>query len=582
MRMVSKIEPKVPQLHGRKRVAAYARVSMESERLQHSLSAQVSYYSKLIQSHPEWEYAGVFADDGISGTSTVKRNDFNRLMAECEAGRIDIILTKSISRFARNTLDVLKTVRRLKELGIEVRFEKENISSLDEKGELMLTLLASFAQEESRSISENVKWGTVKRFKQGIPNGHFMIYGYRWEGDHLVIQPEEAKIVRLIYDNFQKGLSAEVTEKQLAEMGVLSLKGVHFCNTSIRQILRNVTYTGNLLFQKEYTVDPISGKSKINRGDLPQYWVENSHEAIIPLETYRAVQDEIARRRALGARANPHINTGCFTSKIKCGRCGMSYQRSSRRGRKDPNYSYIIWTCGTRKQARKPKCDNKDIPERMLRRACADVLGLEEFDEAVFTEQIDHVVIPAPNEMVFYFHDGRVVPHHWESTMHEESWTAARRAQVSAYRRDRDSKYGTLNTFTHFIKCGRCGANYRCQDHTLTNGQKVRSWYCASPTSVGCSKQGIKDDEIKRLAAEALGIPEFDLTVMDEQMDYATVRADSELAFHFRDGHEVTKTIVRKRKLPPQTEERKRHMSEMMKEYWRKKHAEDNNHSSND
>ena len=158
MRTVNKIEPQVPKLQGRKRVAAYARVSMECERLQHSLSAQVSYYSKLIQSHPEWEYAGVFADDGISGTSTIKRNDFNRLMAECEAGRIDIILTKSISRFARNTLDVLQTVRHLKELGIEVRFEKENIRSSDEKGELMLTLLASFAQEESRSISENVKW----------------------------------------------------------------------------------------------------------------------------------------------------------------------------------------------------------------------------------------------------------------------------------------------------------------------------------------------------------------------------------------------------------------------------------------
>ena len=193
----------------------------------------------------------------------------------------------------------------------------------------MLTLLASFAQEESRSISENVKWGTVKRFKQGIPNGHFNIYGYRWDGDHLVIQPDEARIVRLIFDNFLKGLSAEMTEKQLAEMGILSYKGLHFSNTSIRQILGNVTYTGNLLFQKEYTVDPISGKSKINRGDLPQYWVENTHEPIIPLATYRAVQDEIARRRALGARANPHINTGCFTAK-SMRRCGMSYQRSSR------------------------------------------------------------------------------------------------------------------------------------------------------------------------------------------------------------------------------------------------------------
>ena len=574
MRTIRKIEAPVQALPSRKRVAAYARVSEETERLHHSISAQISHYSQLIQSRPEWVYAGVYADEGISGTKAESRPELQRLLADCEAGRIDIILTKSISRFARNTVDLLCIVRRLKELGIEVRFEKENIHSLDEKGEVMLTLLASFAQEESRSISENVKWGTVKRFKQGIPNGHFLIYGYRWEGDHLVIQPEEARIVKLIYDNFQKGLSAETTEKQLDEMGILSYKGKHFSNSSIRQILRNVTYTGNLLFQKEFTVDPISGKSKINRGDLPQYWVENTHEAIIPMETYRAVQDEIARRRELGALANPHINTGCFTSKIKCGQCGMSYQRSMRRGRKDPNHTYVIWSCGTRKQARKTRCDNKDIPERMLFRACADVLGLEEFDENAFTEQIDHIVIPASNEMVFHFYDGRVVPHHWESTMHEESWTEARRAQVSAYRRNRDSKYGQLNTFTHFIKCGRCGANYRSQDHKLVNGDKVRSWYCASSTSTGCSKKGIKDDEIKRLAAEALGITEFDLAVMDEQMDYATVQSDSELVFHFRDGHEVVKTIVRKRKCPSQSEERKRHMSEKMKEYWRKKHAE--------
>lgn len=574
MRQIRKIEAPAPELPSRKRVAAYARVSVETERLHHSISAQISYYSKLIQSRPDWMYVGVYADEGLSGTNTTGRPELQRLLADCEAGKIDIILTKSVSRFARNTVDLLAIVRRLKELGIEVRFEKESVNTLDEKGELMLTLLATFAQEESRSISENVKWGTVKRFQQGIPNGRFIIYGYRWEGDHLVIYPEEAKIVKLIYDNFLKGLSAETTEKQLAEMGVLSYKGVHFCNTSIRQILRNVTYTGNLLFQKEFTVDPISGKSKINRGDLPQYWVENTHEAIIPMETYQAVQNEMARRRMLGARANWSINTGCFTSKIKCGRCGKSYQRSTRHGRKDPETSYVIWVCGTRRKTGNAQCRNKDIPEKMLTRACATVLGLDEFDEAVFTEQIDHVEIPAPNEMVFFFNDGRIVPHHWESSMRNDCWTDARKAQVSAYRRDRDSKYGVYNTFTHFIKCGRCGSNYRCQSHTLANGEKTASWYCASPTSAGCSKRGIKEDEIKRLATEALGIEQFDLSVMDEQMDYATVCSDDEIVFHFRDGHEVAKTIVRKRKNPPHTEERKRHMSEMMKAYWREKHAE--------
>ena len=166
MKTVEKIERKLPVLKTRKRVAAYARVSMESERMQHSLSAQVSYYSALIQKNPEWEYAGVFADYGISGTGTKKREEFNRMLAECEAGSIDIILTKSIQRFARNTVDLLNTVRHLKDLGIEVRFEKENINSLSGDGELMLSILASFAQEESRSISENVTWGQRKRFAE--------------------------------------------------------------------------------------------------------------------------------------------------------------------------------------------------------------------------------------------------------------------------------------------------------------------------------------------------------------------------------------------------------------------------------
>ena len=168
MRKITKLEPTAPILTPKKRVAAYARVSMETERLQHSLSAQISYYNDKIQKNPDWLFAGVYADNGISGSGTEKRDDFNRLLADCDAGKIDIVLTKSISRFARNTVDLLETVRHLKEIGVEVWFERENIHSLDGDGELMLSILASFAQEESRSISENVKWGTRKRFEQGI------------------------------------------------------------------------------------------------------------------------------------------------------------------------------------------------------------------------------------------------------------------------------------------------------------------------------------------------------------------------------------------------------------------------------
>lgn len=579
MRIINKIEPKVPQMPTHKKVAAYARVSMESERLQHSLSAQVSYYSGLIQKNPAWEYVGVYADDGVTGTKAEAREEFNRMLADCEAGKIDIILTKSISRFARNTVDLLSTVRRLKELGISVQFEKERIDSLSEDGELMLTLLASFAQEEVRSLSDNVKWGTRKRFEKGIPNGKFHIYGYRWDGDHLVVEPEEAKIVKLIYDNFLNGLSAETTEKQLEAMGVKSYKGQHFGNSSIRQILGNITYTGNLLFQKEYIVDPISKKSKINRGELPQYWVENTHEAIIPLEVYQAVQAEKARRRELGALANWSINTSCFTSKIKCGCCGKSYQRSNRKGRKDPNANYTIWICGTRRKSGNAHCRNKDIPEAMLKQACAAVLGLDKFDESIFSERIERIEIPAPNEMLFYFKDGHTVPHHWESTLRKDCWTDERRAAKGRY--VQAHQLGSNSScFTSRIRCDCCGENYRRQRSRHKDGSFDAVWRCAS--SGKCDSPSIKEETLTRLCAEAMGMTAFDEAAFRERIACIHITAPFHLSVHFFDGHIFDAQWENKRKMPRHSEERKQHMREVMIEKWRERHGESNDHSGND
>ena len=579
MRKINIIEPKVPQMPSRKMVAAYARVSMESERLQHSLSAQVSYYSSLIQQNPAWEYAGVYADDGITGTKTNDRTEFNRMIADCEAGKIDIILTKSISRFARNTVDLLNAVRHLKDLGISVQFEKEHIDSLSEDGELMLTLLASFAQEEVRSLSDNVKWGTRKRFEKGIPNGRFQIYGYRWDGDHLVVEPEEAKIVKLIYDNFLNGLSAESTEKQLEEMGVKSYKGQHFGNTSIRQILGNITYTGNLLFQKEYTVDPISKKSRKNQGELPQYWVENTHEAIIPMEVYQAVQEEKARRRELGVFANWSINTSCFTSKIKCGRCGKSYQRSNRKGRKDPDANYTVWICGTRRKTGNAQCQNKDIPEPMLKEACAAVLGLDEFDETVFSEQINHIEIPAPYEMVFYFKDGRIVPHRWQSTMRKDCWTDDRRAAKGRYVQEHQLGPNS-SCFTSRIRCDQCGENYRRQRSRHKDGSFDSVWRCAS--SAKCSSPSIKEETLMAICAEALGRDEFEETAFREQIACIHITAPFHLSIHFFDGHTFEAQWENKRKMPKHSEERKQHMREVMIQKWRERHGESNDHSGDD
>lgn len=429
-----RIEAAVPAIREKKKVAAYARVSMQSERMLHSLSAQVSYYSGLIQKNPDWEYAGVYADDFISGTNTVKRDEFKRMLADCEAGKIDIILTKSISRFARNTVDLLETVRHLKDLGVEVQFEKERIRSMDGDGELMLTILASFAQEESRSISDNVKWGIRKRMQNGIPNGHFRIYGYRWESDELVIVPEEAEIVKRIFQNFLDGKSRLETERELAAEGITTRDGCRWADSNIKVVLTNVTYTGNLLLQKEFVADPISKQKKKNRGELPQYYVEDTHPAIIDKATFDFVQEEMARRREMGPLANKSLNTSCFTGKIKCPYCGQSYMHNKRV--KNGNIQEF-WNCGSKKKKKiGAGCPvGGTINHKNMVRVCTEVLKLDEFDESVFLEQVDHIDVPERYTLEFHMADGCVVTKACPNTGHQDCWTPERRAAKAEFMR---------------------------------------------------------------------------------------------------------------------------------------------------
>ena len=295
MKKINVLEPKQPALTPRKRVAAYARVSMETERLKHSLSAQISYYSALIQKNPEWIYAGVYADDAISGTGTEKRCEFNRLISDCDAGRIDIVLVKSISRFARNTVDLLNTVRHLKDIGVEVWFEDEGIHSMDGDGELMLTILASFAQEESRSISENCKWGIRKQYERGASRG-CKIYGYRAKKGKLVIKEDEAAVVRRIFQMFLDGDSCYIIGKKLEAEGVRSYAGKTLCGEVIANMIRQEKYTGCTLAQKLYTADHVTHKQIRNKGELPMYFIEGTHPAIISMETFQAAQREFAQR----------------------------------------------------------------------------------------------------------------------------------------------------------------------------------------------------------------------------------------------------------------------------------------------
>ena len=396
MRKIIQITPSMPQLQRKKRVAAYARVSMDSERLMHSLSAQVSYYSELIQKNPEWIYAGVYADEGITGTLKSKRNEFKRMLEDCENGKIDIILVKSISRFARNTVDLLDTVRHLKGLGIEVRFEKENINSLSSDGELMLSILASFAQEESRSISDNVKWGTRKRFEKGIPNGRTRVFGYRWADDILVVEPDEVEIVQRIYSEFLSGSSPRKIAKNLNADKITTINGCKWSDFNIRYILKNITYTGNMLMQKSFVDDPISKKRKQNIGELTQYFVENTHEPIIDKTIFDKVQNEFITRS--------ENRKSVFAQKLICGICGERYVRNT-----CGNPPYKLWVCKTKKNCGCSVCGGVSIREEKLKEVSAEVLGISEFDDTAFNEQIKSIIMENKCVIRFEFYDGNVI-----------------------------------------------------------------------------------------------------------------------------------------------------------------------------
>ena len=277
-----------------KRVAAYARVSSGKDAMLQSLSAQVSYYSDLIQKHCGWEYMGVYADEAKTGTKD-GRESFQALLTDCRAGKIDMVITKSISRFARNTVTLLETVRELKELGIDVWFEEQNIHSLSADGELMLTILASYAQEESLSVSENQKWRVRKNFEEGKPWDCTML-GYRANNGILEIVPEEAQTVKLIFKMYLDGFGTPAIANRLNEMFIPTRMNKSWCQATIGKMLRNEKYAGDLLLQKTFRADHLSKRTVVNNGELPQFFVSEAHEPIIDRATFDAVQTEIERR----------------------------------------------------------------------------------------------------------------------------------------------------------------------------------------------------------------------------------------------------------------------------------------------
>ncbi len=352
----------------KRRTAGYARVSTDSDEQFTSYEAQIDYYTKFIKARDDWEFVTVYTDEGISATNTKYRDGFNQMVQDALDGKIDLIVTKSVSRFARNTVDSLTTVRKLKEHGTEVYFEKENIFTFDSKGELLITIMSSLAQEESRSISENVTWGQRKRFADGkvsMPYKQFLGYD-KGEDGTPVINEEEADIVKLIYQLFLEGKTPAGICRYLDKQGIFTPSGKKkWSQTTVNSILTNEKYKGDALLQKRFTVDFLMKTMKVNEGEVPQYYVENSHDAIIDPTDWDLVQAEIARRKTLG---RAYSGNSVFSSRLVCGDCGSFFGQKV--WHSNDAYRKVIWRCNGKfkgeKKCTTPHLDIETIQQKFL------------------------------------------------------------------------------------------------------------------------------------------------------------------------------------------------------------------------
>ena len=356
------------------RVAAYCRVSTNSEEQLTSYQNQVEYFTEKISREPNWTLVEVFADEGKTGTSTCKRKNFLRMIRMCRQGKIDMILAKSVSRFARNTVDTLTTVRKLKEKGVGVTFEKENIDTLDSKGELFITIMSSLAQEESRSISENVTWGWRKRIADGkvsVAYSHFLGYEKGPDGNMQIVE-EEAKVVREIYAMFLDGKTPSGIAAALTKRSVPTPAGKATWQAStVKSILSNEKYRGDALLQKTFTVDFLTKKAKVNEGEAPQYYVENSHPAIVSAEVFELVQAELAKRRQRGGRTSAVTP---FSGRLVCGECGAYF--GSKVWHSTDAYRSVIYRCNRKYEKKGAPCPSPHVREEELRTAFEKALGM--------------------------------------------------------------------------------------------------------------------------------------------------------------------------------------------------------------
>ncbi len=436
--------PKKPQEPKILRVAAYARVSSDKDAAFRSLETQTQYYEQYVGEHLDWKLVDIYSDDGISGTR-IDRPEFQRMLKDCRDKKIDLVITKSVTRFARNTVDLLETLRELKKLGIDIYFEKENMHSISPDGELLVTFLAMYAEEEARSASENQLWRIRKRFERGEPTIGKML-GYRLQGDRLVIMPEEAEIVRQIFTDYLSGMGLAGIAKKLVAQGISTAKGGIWAANTIRCILKNKTYTGNIILQKTYRENFRTKKKVVNHGERRFYCVDDSHEAIIDQETFDKVQTEMERRANISKLyTNPlHNHNSLFSGLLQCGQCGYAYRHRWTNAKK---YDKSTWTCPTFYSLGKDNCPSQTIPEDILIDKTKEVLGVLELNRDLLTEHMEKIIVFPENKLKFVLKNGQIIDTKWQHRSRRESWTAEMREEARqkalAQRRKEVNEIGT-------------------------------------------------------------------------------------------------------------------------------------------
>ncbi len=506
----------VDQLRPKRKVAGYARVSTDRDDQFTSYEAQVDYYTTMIKSKAEWEFVGIYTDEGISGTSTARREGFKQMVADALAGKIDLIVTKSVSRFARNTVDSLTTIRNLKENKVEVYFEKENIKTFDSKGELLITIMSSLAQEESRSISENVKWGRRKRFADGqvtVPFNSFLGYDRGPDGN-LVVNPEQAKTVRYIYTLFLQGMSFNGIATRLTAEGIRTTSGkTKWHNSTIASILSNEKYKGDALLQKYYIPDFLTKRAVVNKGEVPQYYVQGNHEAIIPAEIFDLVQRERANRsKFVESGKCDHV----FSNRIRCGGCGAFY--GPKVWHSNDKYRKVIWQCNHKYRSKGSPCNGPMVEE----------------------EDIKTMFVRAVNKLIA---DREGIIRTFEQVSDEVFSTAEEETQLAKLRQERAEIVRMMEQLT-----AENASRVMDQGNYKARFEGLSQRYVKGKDEIAALDEAILDRQYRRTKTELFIkelkkmeglVTDFSDGLWYSLVDHATVLGKEDVRFTFKNGMEI-------------------------------------------